>query len=87
MLVGQPKLDSILTLRNPLSFFAGKRIFASDGGLTNPDADIPGLARLVLQKILKPEVIISHKIRLEAINDGIGEMRAGRTGRVVIYYE
>ena len=87
VLVGQPKIGTKLELNNPLAFFDGKSIFASDGGLTNPDFDIPALANLINDKIIKTERIITHKISLRDINDGLEILKSGKSGRIVITHE
>jgi Zn-dependent alcohol dehydrogenase len=84
LLVGQPRIDTKLIINNPLAFFEGKSIFASDGGLTNPDVDIPELAKLISMNIIDAKNIITHKIKLNDINEGLETLKSGLSGRIVI---
>ena len=87
VLVGQPRIGSVLTLKNPLRLFDGIRILCSDGGLFAPDEDIKTiLTMLENNKELLP-LLISHVIRLEDVNKGFDLMQAGKAARVVIDFE
>lgn len=66
----------------PLHF--GRRMIGSHGGATNPDRDIPRYAALAAQGALKLEEQITHRFRLEQINDAVEVVRAGSGGKCVI---
>lgn len=66
----------------PLHF--GRRLIGSHGGATNPDRDIPRYAALYAQGALKLEEQITHRFRLEQINDAVDAVRTGCAGKCVI---
>ena len=84
LLVGQPNVKDKLVVTKPLDFFSDKMIFASDGGLTNPDIDIPRYVRLIESNKINIQPIITHNFDLCDINEGIKVMRSGKAGRVII---
>lgn len=84
LLVGQPNIKNELRIKRPLEFFSDKSIFASDGGLTNPDTDIPRYVRLIESDKINIQPIITHTFKLDDINKGIDAMRAGTAGRIII---
>ena len=66
--------------------FAGKglTIFATQGGGTNPDRDIPDVAEIMkaCPDLWKP--LITHRFELSRINDAIKLLRTGAAGRILI---
>lgn len=57
----------------------------SEGGNFNPTTDIPRYIQMWRDGLLDGwENIITHRIKLEQINEGIAMMRQGKTGRVMI---
>ena len=84
ILVGVPHAGNktnIYTL--PLHF--GKSISGSHGGETIPHLDIPRYLSLQKSGKMKLENLITHRISLDGINDGIKGMKNGTIhGRVVI---
>ncbi len=87
VLVGQPAVGSVLTLKNPLRIFDGITIFSSAGGLFNPDEDIGIILNHLENNMKLLKLLISHVIHLEDVNDGFGLMQAGAAARVVIDFE
>ena len=75
LLVGQPNVNKELLIKKPLQFFSDKKIFASDGGLTNPDIDIPRYVRLIEADKINIQPIITHTFDLHDINKGIDIMQ------------
>ena len=64
ILVGQPKIKK-LNLDNPLSFFNGKKIYASDGGRFNPNKDFKQVVNIVKNnsRVFLNLVSNSYKLR------------------------
>lgn len=83
ILVGVPKAGenvSIYTL--PLHF--NRILKGSHGGSSVPDIDILRYVRLIEHDIVSLKGIITHEYPLSKINDAIGKMRTGNTGRILI---
>lgn len=84
ILVGVPRKGkniNIFTL--PLHF--GKKIIGSHGGECNPSRDIPRFLNLFEKEIALYKELITKKIKLDNINEGIKLMREGDTaGRILI---
>lgn len=84
ILVGQPFHDQNLTINSMVKHYGGKKIFASQGGLTNPAEDIPRYLRLYSEGKLNLDSLITHRFPLDDINTALDKMRAGETGRCII---
>lgn len=69
---------------DPMQLHHGKRIIASQGGLTTPQFDIPNYLRLYQAGRLKLEQLITHRMPLERINDLLDIVRRGEACRAVI---
>lgn len=63
-----------------------KEVVGSMGGGVNPLSDIPLLAELCLNQILKLEEMVSKVYPLERINEGFEDMLEGRIIRGVVNY-
>ena len=79
--VGVPN-DKISIYSLPLAF--NKSLKVSHGGETIPDEDIPRYIRLLKNKKINFDKLISHEFDLENINDAIGLFRTGKAGRIII---
>ena len=66
----------------PLHF--KKILTGSHGGDSIPHIDIPRYIRLVNQKKMTLENLITHEFELEDINKAIDLFRSGKAGRIVI---
>ena len=62
----------------------GKTIRGSWGGSSNPDRDIPMFANLYLEGRLPLEKLLTHKYRLDQINEALDDMEQHRVGRPLI---
>ncbi|MCA8921695.1 MAG: zinc-binding dehydrogenase [Planctomycetes bacterium] len=83
VLVGVPPHDARLPLDTmPLHF--GKVITGSHGGDADPDRDIPRLVRLQQAGRLELTNMLSHRFRLEDVNDALDAMRRGEVVRCVL---
>jgi S-(hydroxymethyl)glutathione dehydrogenase/alcohol dehydrogenase len=86
VLVGQPKPGEDITIANANHLFGGegKLIRATQGGGFRPDDDIPRYIRLWKSGALKLDGIITHRVPLERINDGLNLVRNGEASRVIV---
>lgn len=86
VMIGQPPPGASVEITNASDLFAGegKRITATQGGGFRPDLDIPRYLRLYQMGALKTDGIITHRVKLENINDGLDLVRAGEASRVLV---
>ncbi|HLG68799.1 MAG TPA: zinc-binding dehydrogenase [Chloroflexota bacterium] len=87
VLVGVPKKDHNISIHSlPLHF--GKVLTGSYGGQVDPTRDIPRLLRLYDAGVLQLQDMISCRIKLTDINEGITRLRLGAiAGRCLIDLE
>ena len=86
-MVGQPLPEMTLQPFTAGWIFQGNggRIEATNGGGFNPTKDIPRYVQMWRDgKLDDYKKIITHRIKLEEINQGISLMRDGKAGRVLI---
>ena len=81
ILVGVPN-DKISIYSLPLHF--KKILTGSHGGDSIPDIDIPRYIRLLNQKKMTLENLITHEFKLTDINKAIDLFRSGKAGRIII---
>ena len=86
IMVGQMRFDHKASL-NYLPAFAGKTMFASEGGQTNPSVDIPRYLRLYKSGRLKLDGLITHRFPLAQVNEALDLIRAGKVGRCLLTME
>jgi len=79
--VGVPN-EKISIYSLPLAF--NKILRASHGGNSVPDKDIPRYIRLVENKKISLEKLITHEFDLSEINEAIDLFRSGKAGRIII---
>lgn len=86
ILVGQPKPGEGVEIKNASHLFGGegKMIKATQGGKFSPSKDIPRYVKLNKAGILKIDDIITHRTKLDKINDAIELVRSGQAGRIII---
>ncbi len=86
IMVGQPRPNEDVLMQDAKHMFngEGKVIRATQGGAFNPSSDIPRYVDLWRSGRLKIDGLITHRIKLEDINEGIELVRAGLAGRVLI---
>ncbi len=87
VLVGQPRKGEPFRIPNASRLFdgEGQTIQATQAGGFNPTIDIPYYLRLWRNGFLTDyPKLITHRIKLDEINEGISLMRSGRAGRVLI---
>jgi S-(hydroxymethyl)glutathione dehydrogenase/alcohol dehydrogenase len=75
-----------VTIKNADHLFGGegKTIKATQGGGFNPSVDAPRYARLAADGVLDIAGIISHRLPLANINEGLELGRAGQASRILI---
>lgn len=85
IMVGQPKKGEDIILKSASDNFKGKKIFDSQGGLTNPDTDIANYIKLIEKNKIDLNKIITKRIPLENINQAINDIKDNKiTGKCVI---
>ncbi len=86
IMVGQPKLGGSIELTNAAHFFEGegKVFMATQSGGFNPTTDIPRYLRMAESGALTLDGIITHRITLDQINEGIELVKSGQAGRILI---
>lgn len=84
-LVGVPMKDQNINIFSlPLHF--GKTIFGSHGGESNPTTDISRYLKLIKEKNIQIDKLITGRFKLEEINKAIEFMKSGQSaGRIMIY--
>ena len=86
LLVGQPKINSSLIIKNPLAFFDGRKISASDGGQIDYIEDLPKILKRFNLELFNKLDLISKIIKLEDINFAIQEIQKGTAKRILIKF-
>ncbi|MBF8192573.1 alcohol dehydrogenase catalytic domain-containing protein [Nonomuraea sp. K274] len=66
---------------------SGKTLIGSNYGGAVPSLDFPRLARLYLAGRLPLDSLISHRVRLDEVNEAFDAMRAGTRTRSVIVFD
>ncbi len=84
--VGVMRHDQTISI-NTLPLHHGKTLTGSEGGGSQPAADIPRYLRMMNAGVFDPKGMISHRIRLEEINEGIAKMRGGEVTHCVIHFD
>jgi S-(hydroxymethyl)glutathione dehydrogenase/alcohol dehydrogenase len=84
ILVGQPRQGQDLVLADVQKDYNGKTILDSQGGLTNPDIDIPRYVQLYNQGRLNLDDLITHRFSLSEINQAIDVMKTGQCCRIIL---
>lgn len=86
IMVGQPKPGESIELHAALHLFGGegKSIQATQGGRFAPSKEIGRYVRMHKAGVLKTDGIITHRMKLDDINEAIDLVRRGQAGRVLI---
>jgi S-(hydroxymethyl)glutathione dehydrogenase/alcohol dehydrogenase len=86
IMVGQPRPNADVLIKNARHFFdgEGKTIKATQGGCFNPSKDIPRYIRAYDTGRINLGRSLSHRLKLDEINQGIDLVRNGQAGRVMI---
>lgn len=86
VMVGQPGPGKDVVIPNAKRMFdgAGKTIMATQGGRFSPSTDIPRYIAMWRAGRLNLDGLISHRLPLSKINEGLDLVRAGQAGRILI---
>ena len=84
ILVGQPKYNENLTFSSMRDHYCGKTIMDSQGGLTNPNIDIPLYLNLYLEGKLRLDDMISHRFPLEKVNEALDLIKCGIGNKFIL---
>lgn len=85
VLVGAPSIDHSLTIPNALLFgMAEKKVVGCFMGSSNSARDIPRYLALWRAGQLDLEALITRRVPLEAINDGVADLVSGRGVRTIV---
>ncbi|MBU1027258.1 MAG: zinc-binding dehydrogenase [Candidatus Margulisbacteria bacterium] len=69
---------------DPFALICGKQIIGSWGGEAEPDRDIPKFVDLYLEGKLKLEKMLTHRFKLNEINEAFAVLEKGEAGRVIV---
>ena len=86
VMVGSPPADDPITL-NPQTLFASRRLIGTQGGDALPARDLPTLAALHRAGRLNLADLVSERVPLDAVNEAVAHVRAGRVARSVIVFD
>lgn len=84
ILLGQPHHEACLSLPGFRRHYCGKTVLDSQGGLTDPNTDIPRYLGLWKVGRLPVEQLITHQFPLEQVNEALDMVRSGLAGRVIL---
>lgn len=84
ILIGQPQQGLDVVFRDMQRHYQGKTIMDSQGGLTDPDVDIPRYVKLYQAGKLKLDELITHRFPLSEINQAVELMKTGLSGRIIV---
>lgn len=71
---------------NTLPLHFGKLLTGSHGGSSQPADDIPRYLRMMRDGRFDPRGMVSHRIPLDQVNDGIARMRSGEVVHCMIHF-
>ena len=86
ILVGQPAPGRGVEVMNAVNLFSGmgQTIKATQGGKTNPAEDIPRYVRMHHEGILDVKQFVTHRFKLDQVNEAFDLLRSGNAGRIII---
>jgi S-(hydroxymethyl)glutathione dehydrogenase/alcohol dehydrogenase len=86
IMVGQPRPGDSIELLNAYHFFEGegKTFRATQGGRFSPATDIARYVRLGKGGLIQTDKIITHRMKLDQINEAVELVRKGEAGRIMI---
>lgn len=84
--VGVMPHDRKLSL-NTLQLHMGKILRGSHGGESHPADDIPRILRMKKAGLFETSGFVSHRTRLDQINDAIAKMKSGESIHTIIHFD
>ncbi|TYB61459.1 alcohol dehydrogenase catalytic domain-containing protein [Nonomuraea sp. PA05] len=85
VMVGSPPAGQPMQLDTGL-LFASRRLMGTQGGDSSPAHDLPMLAAQYVQGRLDLNALISERLPLDQLNDGVEHVRQGTVARTVITF-
>jgi S-(hydroxymethyl)glutathione dehydrogenase/alcohol dehydrogenase len=86
VMVGSPAAGEDLRIP-PGRLFGSRRLMGTQGGDASPARDLPLLADLYRRGRLNLESLVSERIPLEEVNEGVAHVRSGAVARSVIVFD
>ena len=83
LFASHPKFGEKISL-NPHELIRGKNIFGSWGGKTQPDKDIPKIAKMINKNKIELSNLLFKTYPLNKINLAINDLKAGKVIRPII---
>jgi Zn-dependent alcohol dehydrogenase len=59
----------------------------SEGGGSRPAVEIPKYLKMIADGVFDPSGFVSHRIRLDQVNEGIARMRSGEVLHCIIHFD
>lgn len=86
ILLGQPKPGETIEIKDALHLFGGegKSIKATQGGQFKPHEEIPEYLKLHDSGALTVQDLITHRVKLDEVNEAIDLLRKGQASRILI---
>lgn len=86
ILVSLPKKGTSLTVEDPNRLFGteGQRILTTQAGGFDPDTDIKRFVKLYQMGRIDYKSLITHRFKLDEINEAISTLKSGEAGRIMI---
>jgi S-(hydroxymethyl)glutathione dehydrogenase / alcohol dehydrogenase len=85
ILFGVIPFDKFVKL-NTLSLHFGKKLIGTEGGQSQPHEDIPRYIAMLKAGLFSVDDYVSHRIKLDKINNGIELMRAGESIHTIVEF-
>jgi S-(hydroxymethyl)glutathione dehydrogenase/alcohol dehydrogenase len=67
-------------------FHFARTLRSSVYGSSDPDADLPGLARAVLDGVFDPNLLVTHRVALGDVPEALDRMRRGEGARTIVRF-
>lgn len=86
VIFGVMRHDVTMSL-NTLPLHFGKVLTGSEGGGSRPAVEIPKYLKMIADGVFDPSGFVSHRIRLDQVNEGIARMRSGEVLHCIIHFD
>ena len=85
IIIGNLSLGQEISI-DPFALICGKQIIGSWGGETRPEKDFPYYVGLYLAEKLNLRKLITHRFKLEEINEAFDLLEQGKIGRGIVEF-
>ncbi|HEX5994507.1 MAG TPA: alcohol dehydrogenase catalytic domain-containing protein [Jiangellales bacterium] len=65
-------------------FHFARTLRSSVYGSSDPDADLPGVARAVLDGVFDPNLLVTHRVSLDEVPEALDRLRRGEGARTIV---